>query len=108
MLDWVLVGWFVANTSAGATVAALTGSDYAVLIPLIFTSAAQAIVMVIHALQQRDLKRQLNLPSQERTLGEAVEGIQVASSAAATDSARVRRAVLPNAPPPVPPIEPAP
>lgn len=86
--------------------ASLTAADYAVLIPIFFSSLASLIVTVRNSGHAKETLRQVTPPSNGRTLGELAEGINVSSHAAAIESARVRKEVLPNMPPPLPTTEP--
>lgn len=74
----------------------MTFEQWMVLIPTLCSSVGALIVAIIGAVRQREIHRQVVPPSQPkggRTLGGIVEGVAVASQAAALESARVRKAL---------------
>lgn len=77
----------------------LTGGEYAVLIPVVVASIAQAIVTVIVALRQlpqvktavEAVHQEIKPPSNHHTAGEILEDVASAAEVAATEAAKVRK-----------------
>lgn len=80
--------------------AVLSAGDYAILVPIIIASIAQAVVTVIVALRQSQVKaaveavhHEITPPSNGQTAGEMLEGVATAAGAAAIEASRVRKAL---------------